>query len=163
MKRKSLQEHKIQGTYRPERHGLNVRTSLTGALTSITAPKFLSKVARQEWNRVCPLLAEQGILADIDQSLLASYCQMYAHWRSSEDDIAKNGLVITVESQTRTGRTSKPVQNPAVRNSIQFHRSMVQTAVKFGINPLDRPRIEIPSDDIDETDPFQAFLDGANE
>jgi len=109
------------------------------------------------------MLNDSGILKAIDQSLLASYCQMFAHWRSSEDDIAANGLILTVESSTRTGRTAKPIQNPAVRNSIQFHKAMMQTAVKFGINPLDRPRIDTTSpDESDAEDEFEAFLNSCN-
>jgi P27 family predicted phage terminase small subunit len=96
------------------------------------------------------LLSQAGVLQQIDQSLLASYCTMYGHWRASEEDIQQNGLVITVTSTTRTGRTDKPVPNPAVSNSIRFHKAMMATAVKFGINPLDRPRIEIPPDEIED-------------
>lgn|GEM_PF-2599374 len=143
MRRKSVSEHKLSGTYRPDRHDRKTPAFTPGA----TCPRYLSKVAKDEWNRVAPLLEEQGILVNIDQSLLASYCQTFAHWRASEDDIAKNGLVILVESQTRTGRTSKPVQNPAVRNSLQFLKAMTTIAVKFGINPLDRPRIELPPEE----------------
>ena len=146
-RRKSIAELRAHGTYRTDRHARRTLRFTPGA----TAPKYLSRVARQEWNRVAPLLEEQGVLQNIDQSLLASYCQMYGHWRASEDDISKNGLVITVSSQTRTGRTEKPVSNPAVANAIRFHRAMVATAVKFGINPLDRPRIEVPNDE-DEDD-----------
>lgn len=141
-RKKSIEEHKLAGTYRADRHDKATLVFAPGA----TAPRYLSKVAKAEWKRVAPLLEQAGILQAIDQTLLASYCQMFAHYRASEDDIAKNGLVILVTSQTRTGSTSKPTQNPAVRNSIQFHRAMVATAVKFGINPLDRPRIEVPPD-----------------
>jgi P27 family predicted phage terminase small subunit len=147
-RRKPIAELKMHGAYREDRHGKKTLRFTPGA----TAPKYLSKVARQEWNRVAPLLEEQGVLQNIDQSLLASYCQMYGHWRASEDDIAKNGLVIMVSSQTRTGRTDKPIPNPAVTNSIRFHRAMVAMAVKFGINPLDRPRIEVPKEEEEEDD-----------
>jgi P27 family predicted phage terminase small subunit len=151
MRRKSKEEKQQQGTYRADRDRKTPKFS-PGAV----CPKYLTKTAKAEWNRVAPLLEEAGILRDIDASLLASYCQMFAHWRSSEDAIAKNGLVVTVSSQTRTGRTDKPVQNPAVRNSIQFHKAMMATAVKLGISPLDRPRIEVPPDE-EDVDPFALF------
>ncbi len=152
MRRKTAEQKLREGTYRADRDRKIPQFS-----TRAACPKYLSKHAKAEWKRVAPLLEDAGILREIDASLLASYCQMFAHWRTSEDDIAKNGLVITVSSQTRTGRTDKPVQNPAVRNSIQFHKAMVATAVKFGINPLDRPRIEVPpTDEHDEDDPFNS-------
>jgi P27 family predicted phage terminase small subunit len=154
-RRKSIEDHKLSGTYRADRHNKTTLAFPSGA----TAPRYLSKAAKAEWKRVAPLLEEAGILQAIDQTLLASYCQMFAHYRASEDDIAKNGLVIIVTSQTRTGSTSKPVQNPAVRNSIQFHRAMVGTAVKFGINPLDRPRITVPPNDSDVVEEDESYLD----
>jgi P27 family predicted phage terminase small subunit len=141
VRKKSFAEHVAQGTYRHDRHNFTNPKYPSGA----ACPRYLKGNAKREWQRVAGLLEEQGVLKEIDQSLLASYCQMFAHWRASEADIAKNGLVLAVESTTRTGRTVKPIQNPAVRNSVTFHRAMMQTAVKFGINPLDRPRIAVPT------------------
>ncbi len=141
----SRERKQILGTYRADR---DRQTPLFPPGAS--CPNYLTGRARAEWKRVAPLLSQAGVLQQIDQSLLASYCTMYGHWRASEEDIQQNGLVITVTSTTRTGRTDKPVPNPAVSNSIRFHKAMMATAVKFGINPLDRPRIEIPPDEIED-------------
>jgi P27 family predicted phage terminase small subunit len=158
MRRKSREEKLAQGTYRADRDRKSPQYAPGAA-----CPSYLSKEARQEWKRVHPMLEQAGVLQAIDQSLLASYCQMFGHWKKSEEDIAKNGLVIMVSSQTRTGRTEKPVQNPAVRNSIQFHKAMMATATKFGINPLDRPRIVPQDDDNDEQDLLQRFIDDGDD
>ncbi len=158
MRRKTTEVKKLNGTHRANRD----RKTPQFASGSISCPKYLSKTARAEWNRVAPLLEEAGILQEIDASILASYCQMFGHWRSSEDDIARNGLVITVSSQTRTGKSEKPIQNPAVRNAIQFHKSMIQTAVKLGISLLDRQRIEVPPDP-DEEDALQRFINASDD
>ena len=154
MRRKTREEKIAQGTYRPDRDR-TVPQFRAGA----TRPKFLTnRIARAEWNRVAPLLTEQGVLTEIDATLLASYCLLYAHWRESVESLARDGLVIIVSSQTRTGSTVKPVQNPALRNSLQLQKQMMATATKFGINPLDRPRIEVPPND--EGNPLQDFIDG---
>jgi len=81
-------------------------------------------------------------------SLLASYCILYSLWCEAALDVEVNGQTLTVISTTRTGRREKPITNPAVRN------------VKFGLNPLDRPRVEAPVDAKDENgnDPFDDFL-----
>jgi len=154
MRRKTKEQKQTQGTFRADRDRKSPQFALGAA-----CPRYLSKAAKGEWRRVAPLLEAAGILQEIDASLLASYCQMFAHWRASEDDIAKNGLVIVVSSQTRTGRTDRPAANPAAKNSVMFHKAMVAMAIRFGISPLDRPRIEIPPDEEDERDPFQRFLD----
>ena len=74
MRRKPVSEHKLSGTYRPDRHDRKLPTFTPGA----ACPKYLSRVAKAEWMRVAPLLEESGILVMIDQSLLASYCTMFA-------------------------------------------------------------------------------------
>jgi P27 family predicted phage terminase small subunit len=153
-RKKPIAELKAHGTYREDRHAKKTLRFTPGA----TAPKYLSKVARQEWTRVQTLLEEKGVLQNIDQSLLASYCEMFANWRASQDDIAKNGLVITVSSQTRTGRTDKPVPNPAVTNAIRFNRAMAAIAVKFGLTPLDRQRIDVPKEEEEESEGIDGDL-----
>ena len=56
-----------------------------------------------------------------------------------------NGQTLTVTSTTRTGRTEKPIANPAVRNEVIYQAAMMKAAIKFGLNPLDRPRVETSS------------------
>jgi phage terminase small subunit len=53
-------------------------------------------------------------------------------------------MVVIVSSQTRTGSMEKPVQNPSVAISLAVQRELVKTGVKFGLSPLDRPRIFAP-------------------
>jgi len=148
---------KAQGTFRAARTRPQSPQYAPGA----TRPKYLSKLAKAEWNRIAPILEEQGILQEIDQGLLASYCTYYANWQICEAEIAKQGMVLMVESSTRTGRTVKPTSNPAIRNSLSFHRAMLAAGTKLGISPLDRPRIEVKPND--ESDLLQDFIDGVGE
>jgi P27 family predicted phage terminase small subunit len=151
---------RAQGTYRKDRDKTINISSLPAP--DLTPPKYLNKVARQEWNRVAPLLLEQNTLLAIDRSLLASYCQFFSHWIASEADLARNGLVINVSSQTRTGSTVKPVQNPALRNSVAAHRQMLQVSSKFGISPIDRDKVNV-SPDAGTEDELDKFLNGGDE
>lgn len=45
-----------------------------------TWPPHLLAVARKEWKRIGPLLHELGLVAQIDRTALALYCQAYAWW-----------------------------------------------------------------------------------
>lgn len=149
MKRKSSAEKRGMGTYRPDRDRRALR--FVAAVAS-NPPAYLkkNKLALAEWKAVAPFLEAEGILKVTDLSLLASYCILYARWRDAAADVEKNGQTITVTSTTRTGMTQKPVTNPAVRNEVVYQSAMMKAAVKFGLNPLDRPRVEASPFDEDE-------------
>jgi len=139
MKRKSIAAHVRQGTYRADRHR---KTRLQFPSGTATAPRYLSKIARQEWNRVAPLLLEQGLLAETDTGSLAAYCTAFAGFRECAALIAEQGQIVNVESTTRTGRTVKPIRNPAVTLMLDYQRAMLAAAARFGFSPYDRERIE---------------------
>jgi P27 family predicted phage terminase small subunit len=130
------------GTYRPGRD----RKTLQFKDAEIKPPPYLqkNKVAFAEWKAVAPFLESEGILKQPDISLLASYCILYARWREAAGRVDTEGQIVTVTSQTRTGKTQKPIVNPSTRNEVLYQAAMMRAAVKFGLNPLDRPRVEAP-------------------
>ena len=143
MRRKTAAEKLATGTYRPERDRKTPQF-VTGHGVASKPPAYLrtNKLAIEEWKRVTPYLEAEGILKETDVSLLASYCILYARWREATADVERNDQVITVISQTRTGKTERPTANPSVRNEILYQAAMMRAAVKFGLSPLDRPRVE---------------------
>jgi P27 family predicted phage terminase small subunit len=157
MRSTSTATKKAQGTYRADRD--RSRSLPVQAQPDMTPPKYLNRIAKAEWNRIYPLLLEQNTFRELDRSLVASYCQYFAHWIASEADLARNGLVINVTSQTRTGSTVKPIQNPSLRNSVAAHRQMLAVSSKFGISALDRSKVDIPTES-NEEDELDKFLNG---
>ena len=164
MRRKSSQEKKLQGTYQASRER-NRLQFVPGHGVASKPPTYVRKIrlALMEWRAVAPFLEAEGILKQPDVSLLASYCILYARWREAALDVETNGQTLTVTSTTRTGKTEKPIVNPAVRNEILYQAAMMRAAVKFGLNPLDRPRVEAPEAAEEGPDPFQRFLDEGND
>jgi len=161
MRRKSTSQKRLTGTYRPGRDKKRVQF-VTSNGEEIKAPAFVrkNKIAYGEWKHVIPHLLSEGILRQTDISLLANYCTIYARWRESAREVEEKGLVITTVSTTRTGRTEKPITNPAVRNEILYSSALVKVGTKLGLNPLDRNRIEVPeAEDENGRDPFDDFLD----
>jgi P27 family predicted phage terminase small subunit len=148
MKKKPISAHIVQGTYRSDRHAQRSLQFAPGAL----CPKFLTKTARAEWNRVAPMLEQAGLLQESDTMTLAAYCTNYAGWREAMDTVKKQGMVITVNSLTRTGSTSKPIRNPAVALMHSFEKAMLASAAKFGLDPHSRSRIEMPAEQNDADD-----------
>ena len=52
-------------------------------------PEWLMDDAKEERNRVAPELFRLGLLARIDRTALAEYCQSYAKWKAAEEEIGK--------------------------------------------------------------------------
>lgn len=155
-RRKTIAEKQTVNTYRAD------RDKPTPAFTpskNAKPPAYLrpNKFALEEWKRVAPHLEAEGILKETDLSLLASYCLLYARWREAAADVETRGQIITITSTTRTGMTQKPVVNPSVRAELLYQQAMLKTGVKFGLNALDRSRVETTP--VEEDDPFQRFLD----
>jgi P27 family predicted phage terminase small subunit len=159
MRQKSSTEKRATGTYRASRDRKRLQfVTANGAASK--PPPYLRKnrLALAEWKAVAPFLEAEGILKQPDTSMLASYCVLYSRWREAALNVEQNGQVITVTSQTRTGKTEKPIVNPACRNEVIYQAAMMRAAVKFGLNPLDRPRVEASAFDKDgdrsNGDPF---------
>lgn len=157
MRRKTAAEKRLLGTYRPGRDRKRAQFVTANGVAS-KPPVYIRKIklALAEWKAVAPFLEAEGILRQTDVSLLASYCILYSRWREAALNVEQNGQIVTVSSTTRTGRTDKPIANPAVRNEIIYQAAMMRAAVKFGLNPLDRPRVEVPEAEEENSngDPF---------
>ena len=138
-KRKSTGFHRLAGSFRGDRHG---NGGLQFPPATGTPPRWLSKIAKAEWKRVAPFLLEQGLLTETDTSVLAVYCNAFAGYLECSKKVEQEGHTVLVESQTRTGRTSKPIRNPAVTLMLDYQRAMLSAASKFGFSPYDRERIE---------------------
>lgn len=151
-KRKSSRFHDLAGSFRSDRHA---KGGLQFPLATGTTPRWLSKVAKAEWKRVAPFLLEQGLLTETDISVLAVYCNAFAGYLECRALVEEQGQIVIVESQTRTGRTSKPVRNPAVTLMLDYQRAMLAAASKFGFSPYDRERIEGSIDADDGEQPLQ--------
>ena len=138
MKKKSIADHLNQGTYRADRH---LKTSIEFP-SGADRPRWLSKLAKIEWDRVSPLLECAGVLKETDAKVLASYCESFAAWREALLHLATHGQVLMVESTTRTGKTVKPVRNPSLQIALDAQRAMLAAAGRFGFDPVARMKLE---------------------
>jgi P27 family predicted phage terminase small subunit len=158
MRRKPTEQKKLHGTHRAERDRPTLQFADSKGIAD-RPPTYVrqNKLAFAEWKRVAPHLEAEGVLKEPDVSSFAVYTILYSRWREAASDVEKNGQTIIVISQTRTGKTEKPVTNPAVRNEVTYASAMMRAAAKFGLNPLDRPRVESPPGPDDE-DALQRFI-----
>jgi phage terminase small subunit len=140
MRRKTIAEKRLHGTYQPYREKKRVQFATPDGV-EIKAPAFVraNKLANAEWKSLITHLLSQGILRQTDVSLLASYCLLYARYRESASAVQQQGLEVIYQS------------------------AMMKAMAKLGLSPVDRSRIEAPeeADVVDETgrDAFDRFLD----
>ncbi|MGO4154352.1 phage terminase small subunit P27 family [Cupriavidus sp. YAF13] len=115
-------------------------------------PKHLSREARKEWKRITPLLVEEGLIARMDRSLLALYCQAWG--RMAELEAAMNAKI---ETRVRDHGMSYEAaveycfydvtpkgftQQAALVNLIRAQAEAVaRYAGHFGMSPSQRARI----------------------
>jgi P27 family predicted phage terminase small subunit len=123
-------------------------------------PKALSKIARQEWNRVVPELARIGVLGKIDSAGIAAYCQAYSRWLQAEKEIDANGITIETKFKDKEGNviTGDLKKNPAVTVANDALRMMRAFASEYGLTPASRTRIHANPDEGEE-DPADKYFD----
>lgn len=133
----------IQGTARPDR--INKREPKPKGAP--VCPAHLDQVARNEWRRVVPELVRLGVIARIDSTTLAAYCQNYSRWVAAELELEKHGGL------TYIGDTGMIRKHPAVGIAHDAMAAMKAFAVEYGLTPASRARVhgskeEDPEDDL---------------
>lgn len=109
-------------------------------------PDCLDLPAQQEWARITPLLAELGLLSEIDRTALAGYCDAYGRWYVAQKNLRLRGLVVKKDGKT--------YMNPFVRVAQDAMKEAMRHLVEFGMTPSSRSRIAIfqprsPQDDME--------------
>jgi P27 family predicted phage terminase small subunit len=137
----------VQGTMRKSRRNNREPKPAPGLPT---CPQHLSEVARTEWRRIAPLLAEIGLLTAIDRAALAAYCQAYGRWVEAERMIAEHGTLMRSPS-------GQPVPSPLLRIAHTAMRQMQSILVEFGMSPSARSRIAA-GEPAQPRDPFDDLL-----
>lgn len=61
-------------------------------------PAHLTAGAGAEWDAMIPKLREAGLLATVDPSTLAEYCQAYGRWVEAETAIKTTGTIVRSKS-----------------------------------------------------------------
>lgn len=111
----------------------NLKAIEGGRQKAPAAPDYLGTVAREEWQRAAPVLAERGLLTEADVSLLASYCQAVEAARECAEVLARDGRFFTVPGNL-------PKQHPAVRLELAYLESVRRYAAELGITAVARHR-----------------------
>lgn len=107
-------------------------------------PEHLTADARDEWNRIVPLLLKNNLLTEIDGAALALYCQSWGRWSEAErklGEMRKNGddgMLIKAPS-------GYPIINPYLSIAHRAMNDCYKHLQQFGLSPSSRTRAQATS------------------
>ena len=140
-KKKPTKLKKMQGTTRKCRLIENeMEVDLVSKIPK--APSWLSKIGKEEWNKVTTQLYNLEMLHIVDLRLIESYCNEISLYIECEMELRKNGRVdnFTNTNGDLLRSQSKPlvkIKNDALANSLRL-------ATLFGLTPVARASISAP-------------------
>lgn len=100
-------------------------------------PKHLDKIARKEWNRLCPMLQRMRVLSEADGIALANLCFDYSVLQQAQESLAKTGLL------SKTARTGMIHQSPLLNIIAETTDRGTRGLREFGLTPASRSRVEV--------------------
>lgn len=107
-------------------------------VVNIDPPWWMQKegreLAREMWERLCPHLCSQKILAATDLHNLEIFCSAYQTFRDADDLALKDGIVVT-------GATGGPIKNPALTAKNEAIRQIDSIGSSLGLSPAARGRL----------------------
>ena len=112
-------------------------------------PRYLNKVAQEEWRRMVEELHPIGLLTNIDLTALAGYCFSYALWVEAIEKVQEHGTVVKAQSGYPMISTHLAIANKAM---IEMRKWLVE----FGMTPSSRSRVTVaPKKGKSELEKFQ--------
>lgn len=142
---KSAEEHKKDGTYRKCRHeGLGFNMD---ALIEIETPDSLTDAAKSKWGEVIPALAEKGLISIVDLPELIDAFEHYGIAQECINFVKAN--YPTFGDYLANINVCKGQINLLETYSKEMERYN-RTMHRFGVTPIDRAKIKLPSKKIDK-------------
>lgn len=90
------------------------------------APAWLGEIAREEWERIVPMLEASKVMSPRHQQTLAGYCDSFADMVQADSELKEGGTTIVDEK----GRVSN---HPAWLRKRDARNQMLKFASEFGL------------------------------
>jgi P27 family predicted phage terminase small subunit len=141
--RKPTAKHKLDGTFRKDRHGdrADVGMDLPG---QPIMPAGLSDDARELWVRVVGQLTRSKVAVEIDTSQLEAMCRWWARYLENERHACE--FSHDIEAGDMYEKRAKRAWD-----------AFDKVASRFGLTPADRAKLKLPEDKNQKTDPLKEF------
>lgn len=98
-------------------------------------PKQLNKEARKEWRRITKLLAEKGLIDQVQRSAISRYCQLWAEWLHAVTKVEEEGAVIFTDK-------GNAVQSPYISIAHTAAKLLAALEAEFGLTPSSSTRVK---------------------
>ncbi len=140
--RKSTKAKKQTKTKRKDRR--SVAESVPAGVPA--PPDWLGELARQEWVRCATELVKHGLIAEIDRTTFAAYCQAWEEFRQAYDVVQKEGYTTVTDK-------GNVIQHPAVGVLHRAQDTLLRLGRQFGLTPMARASIGTTEKE-DDDDPL---------
>lgn len=138
--------HKMQGTYRADRHGKRQEPQLS--VSPVRMPKSMSLNSQRFWRKYHKILSEAGVLTEGDSVGLEAMAYHYDAMVQAYQDLRERGSLIKGDRGL--------VKNPSLQILRDSSTALYRWASAFGLTPVSRTKVDASEEDV-ITD-FQAFL-----
>src|SRR5262245_46527009 len=109
----------------PSHHPRNPDEPMPTTAISLDPPDHLDPDARNEWNRVAPMLHRNGLLTECDRDGLVLYCCHFARFLEAQRQLGQFGLVIRAKS-------GYPMLSPFLSIANEASRQCQKLLAEFG-------------------------------
>jgi len=100
-------------------------------------PRWLSKLAKQEWRKRGKQLLELGLMTELDEANFAAYCQAYADLQEAQAIIDKEGAIWVSK------KSGYAQAHPAVAMKHKAMADLRKFSAPFGMTPSDRAGLHV--------------------
>ena len=106
-----------------------------GIVTELSAPGEYDERKKQLWTKYTAVLAENGILSEIDYEAIVMLCNAIALYEQMYKFIQKHGATVETKQGSRIRAEYKVMQDSA--------ETALKIGVRFGITPSGRASIDV--------------------
>lgn len=121
---------------------------------NLKPPNWLNEKAKVIFNDVVSLLNTIEVLDDLDVSILSMYSDAYYRVQVLTKLIDKEGYTIVKESKTG----NQIIANPNLKTLKDMQKTVLDCAVKLGLNSIDRSKLISYKPNTEEIDEFKDLL-----
>jgi len=107
-----------------------------------TAPTWLSKIGKEEWNKVTTQLFNLEMLYSVDLSLVCAYCNEISLYLECEMKLRKENRID--EFQSSEGTVLRRQASPLIKMKNDALNNSLKLAAQFGLTPVARASIAAP-------------------
>lgn len=148
-RRKPIELHKIEGTYRPSEHaGKGLKSEVIEATQQ--PPKRMHAEAAKIWRAILPIV-QRGQVYDTDLMAFEMLCNSFADYLYCSKVIVEEGYKTTRISTEGNEITQRHYLSADKKQAHDMIQSML---AKFGLTPADRAKVymAVEAEEADELD-----------